>query len=106
MAGLALSSAISATVYALLLLLPLQREKILDGGALPDLIKMALSALVMGLCVRAAPGVLSPLLPAGKPGELLCLGLCAGLGVALYFALTLILRVDEAKLVVSLARRK
>lgn len=105
-AGLALSSAISATVYALLLLLPLQREKILDGGALPDLIKMALSALVMGLCVRAAPGVLSPLLPAGKPGELLCLGLCAGLGVALYFALTLILRVDEAKLVVSLARRK
>ena len=30
----------------------------------------------------------------------------SGGGVALYFALTLILRVDEAKLVVSLARRK
>ena len=54
-------------------------------------------------------------MPTGLPGASFFLGIPyapvrrmidAGLGVALYFALTLILRVDEAKLVVSLARRK
>lgn len=106
-AGLALSSAVSATVYALLLLLPLQRgrEKILDGSALADLGKMLLAALVMGLCVRLALGTLEPLLPAGKPGELVCLGACAALGVVLYFLLALLLRVDEAGLCVSLAKK-
>ena len=107
-AGLALSSAVSATVYALLLLLPLQRggEKILEGSALLDMVKMLLAAAVMGACVWSVLGVLPALLPGGKLGELLCLGLCAGLGAALYFLLALLLRVDEVKLVVSLVRRK
>lgn len=106
-AGLALSSAVSATVYALLLLLPLQRggEKILDGSALAGLGKMLLAALVMGLCVRWALGAVSPLLPAGKPGELLCLGLCAALGVVLYFLLALLLGVDEAGLCMALLKK-
>lgn len=105
-AGLALSTAASATVYALLLLLPLERrERILDGPALLDLGKMLLAAAGMGVCVWSAAGALSPALPGGKPGELLCLGLCAGLGVAVYFLLVLLLRVDEAKLVVSLVKK-
>ena len=106
-AGLALSSAASATVYALLLLLPLQKggEAILDGGALLDLLKMALAALVMGLCVSWTLGAISPLLPAGKLGELFCLGACAALGVVLYFLLALILRVDEAGLCVTLVKK-
>lgn len=106
-AGLALASALSATAYALLLLLPLQRGegRLLDAGALLDLGKAALAALVMGLCVRALPGFLPQLLPAGKPGELLCLGLCALAGAALYFALALILRVDEARLCMSLIKK-
>ena len=106
-AGLALSSAIAATVYALLLLLPLQRsgERLLDGSALADLGKAALAAAAMGLCVRAAQEGLTPLLPAGKAGEVLCLALCAGLGVVLYFVLALLLRVREARLVVSLIRK-
>ena len=106
-AGLALSSAIAATVYALLLLLPLQRsgERLLDGSTLADLGKAALAAAAMGLCVRAAQEGLTPLLPAGKAGEMLCLALCAGLGVVLYFVLALLLRVREARLVVSLIRK-
>ena len=104
-AGLALASALSSTVYALLLLLPLQRrDRLLDSRSLAELCRMALAAAVMGLCVSAALGALTPLLPAGKAGELLCLGLCVLLGAALYFALTLVLRVDEARLCVSVEK--
>lgn len=106
-AGLALSTAASATVYALLLLLPLERsERILDGPALLDLGKMLLAAAGMGACVWGAVGVLSSALPGGKLGELLCLGLCAGLGVVLYFLLALLLRVDEVKLIVTLVNKR
>ncbi len=106
-AGLALASAASATVYALLLLLPLQRGggRILERAAAVDLAKMALAAAVMGGCVWAVLGGLAPLLPAGKAGEVLCLGACAGLGAVLYFVLALLLRVEEAELAVSLIRR-
>ena len=105
--GLAVSSAISASVYALLLLLPLQigGEKILDGRAVWNLVKMALAALVMGLCVRAALGMLAPLLPADKLGEVACLGVCGALGVVLYFFLALVLRVDEAGLCIFFVKK-
>ena len=106
-AGLALTSAVSAAVYALLLLLPLQRGegRILDGGALTDLLKMTLAAAVMGLCVYRVLGGLSAFLPGGKLGELFALGACAALGVILYFLLALILRVEEAGLCVSLIKK-
>lgn len=106
-AGLALASAVSATVYALLLLLPLRRRdgKVLPGAALRDLLKMALAAAVMGLCAKALLEALAPLFPAGKPGELLCLGLCTLSGVVLYFLLTLALRVEETGLCVSLVKK-
>lgn len=106
-AGLALASAASATVYALLLLLPLQRreEKVLPGAVLADLAKMALAAAVMGVCAWGLSRALAPLLPGGKAGEVLCLGLCALAGVALYFLLTLALRVEETGLCVSLVKK-
>ena len=106
-AGLALASAASSTVYALLLLLPLQRgeKKLMSGSIFLDLMKMALAAAVMGLCVWKLLGGLTPLLPGGKMGELLCLGLCALAGAVLYFILTLFLQVEEAKLAVSLVKK-
>lgn len=106
-AGLALASAVSATVYALLLLLPLQRRggRVLDGPAVADLAKMALAAAAMGLCVGALLGAAAPLFPAGKPGEALCLGVCALAGVVLYLLLTLALRVEETRLCISLVKK-
>lgn len=106
-AGLALASAVSATVYALLLLLPLQRrgENILDGSALADLAKMVLACAVMGVCVRPLLEAFARFSPAGKPGEALCLGLGAAAGVVLYFLLTLALRVEETGLCVSLVKK-
>ena len=104
---LGLASALSSTVYALLLLLPLQRrDRLLDGRSLADFGKMALAALVMGLCVRLGLRALGAVLPAGKLGELAALGLCALGGAALYFGLTLALGLEEAKLAVSFRNRK
>ena len=107
-AGLAFSSAVSSTVYALLLLLPMQRrgEGVLDGGMARDLLKMLLSAAATGLAAAGTLYLLGGVLPGGKLGELLCLGGCALVGLAVYFLLTLALAVPEAKLVVSLARGK
>lgn len=103
--GLAVANALSSTLYALLLLAPLQKR---DGGVfarkhLQDTGKMALAALVMGLCVYAFLRWLSP---AHKVGQVLALGLCALGGGLLYFALLLLLRVEEARLAVSLLRRE
>ncbi len=106
-AGLALAGAAAATVYALLLLLPLQRgkDRLLNGKAVLDLCEMALAAAAMGLCVWKLQGVLVPRLPGGKKGELLVLGLCALGGVVLYFLLALAFRVEEARLILAMARR-
>ena len=107
-AGLAFSSAVSSTVYALLLLLPMQRrgEGVLDGGMARDLLKMLLAAAVTGLAAAGVLSLLTGVLPGGKIGELLSLGGCALVGLAVYFLLTLALAVPEARLVVSLARGK
>ena len=107
-AGLAISSTVSSTVYALLLLLPMERrgQGVLDRGMLLDLAKMALSAAAMGLCAWAAQSGLSGWLPAGKAGELLSLALCAGLGAAVYFLLTFFLGLGEAKLALSLVKKQ
>ena len=86
-AGLALSSAVSSGTYALLLLLPMLRkqEGRLDLRFWYDVIKMLLSTLLMAAAVWAVEGILSGLLPAGKVGEVVLLGACAALGVAVYF---------------------
>lgn len=107
-AGLAFSSAVSSTVYALLLLLPMQRrgEGVLDRTMGLDLVKMLLAAAVTGLAAAGVLSLLTGVLPGGKIGELLSLGGCALVGLIVYFVLTLALAVPEAKLVVSLARGK
>ena len=66
---------------------------------------MTLAAAGMGGCVWGALRALEPFLPIGKPGEILALTLCAGLGVFLYFLLSLFLRVEEAGLCVSLVKK-
>ena len=106
-AGLALSSAVSSTVYALLLLLPMERkgQGVLDRDMVPDLIKMAAAAAATGICAWLVLRGLSPLLPGGKLGELLSLGLCALAGVAVYFLLALVFGLQEAKLSVNLIKQ-
>ena len=104
--GLAIASAVSSTVYALLLLLPMQRggQKVLDGKFCLDLLKMLSATLAMA---AAAAGVvhLTGGLMAGKLGQLVTLGLGAAAGVAVYFLLTVLLRLDEAALTASIVKQ-
>ena len=104
-AGLALSSAVSSTVYALLLMLPLSRsgQRIFTGAFLLDLGKMLLSAAVMGAAVFGLEHILSPALPGGKAGELILLALGAAAGVAVYFLCAAVLKLPEVQTVRRLA---
>ena len=89
--GLAIASAVSSTVYALLLIVPMEREGqgFLDRALCLDFFKMLAAAAVTGLTAWLLLGWLGSVLPAGKMGELLSLALCAGGGVAVYFGVTL-----------------
>lgn len=105
--GLAIASAVSSTVYAILLLVPMERrgEGVLSLSFLRDLGKMLLACLVMGLCAHWGLSSLTALLPAGKLGELLCLGGCALIGAAVYALVCLGLGVEEARLGLTLIKR-
>jgi len=107
-AGLAFASAVSSTVYALLLLLPMERrgEGVLDKHMAKDLLKMLFCAVLMGLCAAGVLAGAAALLPTGKVGEVLALGLCAGSGLAAYYLLTLIWGVQEARMFLSLIKNR
>lgn len=104
--GLAIASAVSSMVYALLLLLPMERrgEGVLNRAFCLDFLKMLLATALMAaaaaFALRAASGVVP-----GKLGLLVTLGLSACAGVVVYFASAAALRLDEAKLTASLARQ-
>ena len=105
-AGLAFASAVSSTVYALLLLLPMERkgEGILDKKTVLDFAKMILAAALMGLCAHGVLTGLSAALPGGKLTELLSLGLCALSGLVVYFVLSLVLAVPETRMCLKILK--
>lgn len=105
--GLALASAASSTVYALLLLIPISRTSpaALDRRLGLDVLKMLAAAAVTGVCAALVLAVLPGLLPGGKAGELLALGACALAGVIVYFCAALALGLDEARTVLTLGGR-
>ena len=105
-AGLAISSAVSSTVYALLLLIPLQLRGmgILTPRFLLDLGKMLLATLVMAACVWGVLVLTRGLLP-DKLGLLLQLGCSTAAGGAVYFLLARLLGLSEAGAALSLLKR-
>ena len=105
--GLAVASAVSATVSALLLLIPLAKEdrELLGGGFGWEIVKMLLSAAVMFAVVTALGGAVTPLLPAGRLGLLLSLGTSAGAGLLVYFAAAYLFKISEARLAAGLLKK-
>lgn len=106
-AGLAFASAVSSVLYALLLLIPMERrgEGVLDKHMVIDLLKMLAASVVMALCANWTRQGINGLLPVGKLSDLIALGLCALVGVIVYFVLALVLRIQEATLTLSLFKR-
>ena len=104
--GLAIASAVSSTVYALLLLLPMERkgQGVLNRAFCLDFLKMLLATVLMAAAAVVVLRTAGGFVP-GKMGLLVTLGLSACAGVAVYFASAVALRLDEAKLTVSLARQ-
>ena len=104
--GLAIASAVSSTVYALLLLLPMERrgEGVMTRGFAADLMKMLLATVLMAGAASFAGGAVSGVL-GGKAGELLTLGVSACAGVAVYFAAAAVLRLEEAQLCIRLIKQ-
>lgn len=104
--GLAIASAVSSTVYALLLLLPMERrgEGILSRRFCLDLLKMLLATLLMSAAASFGGSAVSGL-AAGKMGDLLTLGVSACVGVAAYFAAVSVLRLEEAQLCLRLLKQ-
>ena len=105
--GLALASAASATVYALLLLIPLVREdkKLLGNGFVPDMLKMLLATVLMSAAAWGVWRMTGALLSGSKLTILIGLGLCAGVGMVVYFLAALLLKLDEAHVCADLAKR-
>lgn len=105
-AGLAIASAVSATIYALLLDIPLERrgEGFLTKGFLLELGKMLLSAVAMSAVAWGVLEVTGGLLP-GKIGLLISIAAAALAGVVVYFLLALVMGLDEAVLVRDTAKR-
>ena len=100
-AGLAIASTVSATLYAVLLLVPLERrgEGVLSPAFGRDFVKMLLAAAGMSGAVWLLQGALTGLLPGGKGGEVLLLAACAAAGAAVYFLLAALLGLPEMGLV-------
>lgn len=100
-AGLSLATAVSTTVAALVLLLPTIRRfpKLWNREFWLALGKMALCALMMGVVVFFLYRGLSGVLSDGLMGRLLLLVIPTVSGVVVYFALALLMRLQELDMV-------
>ena len=102
-AGLAIASAVSCTVNAAVLLIAMNKNQngIFDNKFVPDIVKIAVSSVIMALAVKLTVSLLS-----GRVGKLLILCIPVAVGVVIYYVLTLVLNVWESKTVLSFAKNK
>lgn len=102
--GLALASAVSSTVAALILFVPTVKRYpgILDKKLAADLCKMAVSALVMLFCVYLPYRFLAAKMGDGLIPRVILVGVPTCIGIVVYMVLTYVLRVDESRFAFSL----
>lgn len=105
-AGLAISSALSSTLYGLLLLIPLEcsDHRICNGTFLSAFGRMVLATLVMAVTAWGTQQMTSNLV-AGKVGEVLSLGATAAVGGLVYLIAAIVLKLPEGQLVCSTVKR-
>ena len=105
--GLAISTSVATIVNGIVLALPLKKMGItfIDRAFIFDFIKITVSSLIMGVAVYFGADFVLKFI-SGKAGDLV--SCCVGgiIGVIIYFALTLIMKLDETKMAVSLVKRK
>ena len=96
LAGLGLASAISSTVYAAALAIPLQRSgsRFITKKFCADMLKTAAGACVMAVIVHFCAELSEGILP-GMAGKLLTLIFPTAAGVIVFFAAAALLKMDE-----------
>ena len=106
-AGLALAAAISGTVNAAILAIPLQKKGIgfVNKAFVIDFIKITVASAIMAVGVWFLGDILSNMFT-GKLGVLISICLPALAGVIVYIAITALLRLSEVKMMVSFIKKK
>ena len=96
LAGLGLASAISSTIYAAALAVPLQRSgsRFITKKFCADMLKTTVSACIMAAAVQFCAVSAEGLLP-GAAGKLLVLLFPTAVGIAVFFGAAALLKMDE-----------
>ncbi len=103
--GLALSSTLSLTISALLLVIPMQKQgKVITRGMLWQVLKMFVAAVLMAVVVLGCKRLLEQSLGTNFFGTLLLVAIPTAVGVLVYFVLTLLFRVPYAKMALEYGR--
>ena len=101
--GLAFASAVSQSVSAVVLVVPMQKKnKIFDKEFVCEVIKMIICTVIMAAVVIAVKAVALPMLPSGFIGNVICASVCVALGGAVYAVLSYILKIQEALMAVDM----
>lgn len=97
--GLALSSAVSSTVAALILFIPTikQYPNIWDYALTKDLAKMALAALMMLVCVLVSYRFLTTYMTDGLLTRVVVVAVPTGIGIMVYMILTYGFHIEESR---------
>ncbi|NLT14002.1 MAG: hypothetical protein GXY05_06625, partial [Clostridiales bacterium] len=105
--GLAVSSAAAVTVNAVILIPPLEKAGagFINKAFILDIVKMAVSAAVMTMVVLLLVGALGSI-GQGMAARAMIAFVPAVAGCAVYFALTSVFRVSEAKAAAGIIRRR
>lgn len=106
-AGLAVASAVSSTVNALILLIPLRQKglRLLTASFCADVLKMALASVLMALAAWGALEAVSGLLD-GFAGKLVSVAVPTVTGVVVYFLLAALLRLPELRLIMEKVKER
>ncbi len=104
--GLGLASAVSSTVYAIALAVPLQRSgnRIVTKKFCVDMMKITISACIMAIAVYGLVSLIEGVL-SGIPGKLLVLILPTAAGIVVFFVLTALLKMDELNYIKELFKK-
>ena len=106
--GLAFASAVSLILPALVLLFAAAKRYrgVVSGAALLDFAKMLLASAAMGAAVWFAQGLIAPHLGDGLIARVIVVAAPTLLGVVVYFALAVALRISTAAQIKALLRRR
>ena len=107
-AGLALASAIAATLNALLNFLFMRRHRpaLMSKQDLIDFCKIVFSAIIMSVAALVTYYYISTIIHQNLLGQIISLGTCAIIGVLIYIAMCSLFKIKEIKLILNMIKTK